>query len=122
MRESLEDNRTVSIEVEDGEALHLLGDAAGLGDLQAGLPGEDGEHGGVVGGALALGQGEGAGAGAVVGLVGGRRDHGTLPANRLQVDLQSLQAAHRVRPLGERLAGAELKIFRSFFPDRKHLN
>ena len=58
MWESLEDDGPVSLEVEDGEALHLLGDTAGLGDLQAGLPGQDGEHGGVVSGALGLGEGE----------------------------------------------------------------
>ena len=108
--ESLEDDRAVRVEVEDSEALHLLGDAAGRGELLAGLPGEDGEHGGVVGGVLPLGEGEGAGASAVVGLVGGGGDHGALPADRLQVDLQRLQAAHRVRALGERLAGADLEI------------
>ena len=81
MWESLEDDGPVSVEVEDGEALHLLGDTAGLGDLQTGLPGQDGEHGGVVGGALGLGEGEGAGARAVVGLVGERRDNGAIPSN-----------------------------------------
>ena len=79
--ESLQNHRAVRVEVEDGEALHLLGDTAGLGDLQVGLPGEDGEHGGVVGRVLALGEREGAGARAVVGLVGERRDNGAIPPN-----------------------------------------
>ena len=81
MWESLQDDRAVRVKVEDGEALHLLGDTAGGGDLLVGLPGEDGEHGGVVGRVLALGEREGAGAGAVVCLVTEGRDDGALPAH-----------------------------------------
>ena len=106
--EGLQDHRPVCVEVEDGEAVHLLGDAAGGGQVQPGLPGQDGEDRGVVGGVLGQGKGGGAGAGAVVCLVGEGRDDRPPPADLLQVHLQGLQAAHGPRGLGEGLAWPQL--------------
>ena len=108
--EGLQDHRAVRVEVEDCEALHLLGDTAGVRQLLSCLPGEDGEDRGVVGWVLPLGQGEGAGAGAVVSLVAEGGDDGPTPAYLLQVHLQGLQAAHRAGSLGQSLACLQLDI------------
>ena len=60
--EGLQDDGPVRVEVEDGEAVHLLGHTAGGRQLQSNLPGEDGENRGVVCRVLRLGEREGAGA------------------------------------------------------------
>ena len=108
LREGLQHHGAVRVEVEDGEALHLLGHTAGLRQVCPGLSGQNGQHRGVVGRVLSLGEREGAGACAVVCLVGDRRDHTPSPPHLLQVDLQGLEAAHRLRSLRQRLAWAQL--------------